>query len=153
MKAKLSGIAVKLQRLQPMQALAEAGLSEAAGLAGDSRGEPGPRQVTLMTEEAWRAACDELGISLPWMERRANLLVNQLPLYNTAGGLIVIGATVLEITGEADPCSRMDAVHPGLFRALGRDWRGGVTCRVVRGGRLVLGMGVELQPRPGLGLA
>lgn len=152
MKARLLGIAVKPRRLQPMHALAEAELSAAAGLAGDSRGKPGPRQVTLLSDAAWRAACDELGISLPWTERRANLLVNQLPLYDMAGGLIVIGAAVLEITGETDPCSRMEAVHPGLFRALNRDWRGGVTCRVVRGGRLVLGMDVELEP-PGTGLA
>ncbi|MBZ0091661.1 MAG: MOSC domain-containing protein [Sulfuricellaceae bacterium] len=149
MKARLLGIAVKPQRLQPMQALEEAELSEAAGLAGDSRGKSGPRQVTLLSGAAWRAACDELGISLPWMERRANLLVNQLPLHNATGGRIVIGAVVLEITGETDPCSRMEAIHPGLFQALSRDWRGGVTCRVVRGGRLALGMDVDLEPPPG----
>ena len=28
-----------------------------AGVEGDFRGNPGPRQVTILSEEAWRAAC------------------------------------------------------------------------------------------------
>lgn len=146
MKASLIGIAVKPRRLQPMQ-LRDAGeLSLPAGLVGDSRGEPGPRQVTLLSLTAWHAACDEIGIILPWTERRANLLVGELPLYQSAGSRIVIGDAVLEISGETDPCARMTAVHPGLFDALRPDWRGGVCCRVLQGGWITLGMAVDLTP-------
>lgn len=144
MKASLLGIAVKPQRLQPMQLLGAGELSRDEGLVGDSRGQPGPRQVTLLSLAAWQAACSEIDIILPWTERRANLLVDDLPLYQSAGSRIAIGAAVLEITGETDPCSRMTAVHPGLFDALARDWRGGVCCRVLRGGPLALEMAVEL---------
>lgn len=144
MKARLLGIAVKPRRLQPMQLRATGELSLPAGLVGDSRGKPGPRQVTLLSLVAWHAACDEIGVILPWTERRANLLVGDLPLYQSAGSRIVIGDAVLEISGETDPCARMTAVHPGLFDALVPDWRGGVCCRVVRGGLLALGMEVEL---------
>lgn len=145
MKSNLLGIAVKPCRLQPMQ-LAEAGeLSLQAGLVGDSRGKPGPRQVTLLSLSAWHAACDDIGVILPWTERRANLLVGDLPLYQSAGSRIKIGDTVLEISGETDPCERMTAVHPGLFEALTPDWRGGVCCRVLRGGTITLGMEVELS--------
>lgn len=143
-KTSLLGIAIKPQRLQPMQLLKAGELSLREGLVGDSRGKPGPRQVTLLSLAAWQAAGNEIGIILPWTDRRANLLVGDLPLYQSVGSRLVIGDAVLEITGETDPCSRMTAVHRGLFDALTQDWRGGVCCRVLRGGLLTLGMGVEL---------
>lgn len=144
--AKLVGIAVKPQKLQPMQVLSAAELSIAEGLAGDCRGQPGPRQVTLLSQAAWQAACAELGVDLPWESRRANLLVDELPLHQSIGAYIALGDAVLEITGETDPCERMEAVHPGLRDALSHHWRGGVCCRVLRGGPLVLGMPVKLVP-------
>ncbi|MDZ7655556.1 MAG: hypothetical protein U0997_06395 [Sulfurimicrobium sp.] len=146
MKTGLLGIAIKPQRLRPMLLLDSGALSVHEGLAGDSRGKPGPRQVTLMTLASWHAACDEIGMLLPWTERRANLLVADLPLYQSAGSRIVIGDAVLEITGETDPCSRMTAVHPGLLDALAQDWRGGVCCRVLRGGAIRLELEVQLLP-------
>jgi MOSC domain-containing protein YiiM len=144
--AKLLGIAIKPKRLQPMHELDAVELSIAFGLAGDSRGKPGPRQVTLMTQTAWRTACADLGVELPWTTRRANLLVDDLPLFQTTGARILIGAAVLEITGETDPCSRMEKAQQGLFEALRHDWRGGVCCRVVQGGPLALDMEVALVP-------
>lgn len=144
MKTTLLGIAVKPVRLQPMQLRESGELSVQTGLVGDSRGNPGPRQVTLLTLAAWHAACAEIGAILPWTERRANLLVGDLPLYQSAGSRIAIGDALLEITGETDPCERMTAVHPKLFDALVPDWRGGVCCRVLRGGAVTLGMEVKL---------
>jgi len=143
-KCRLLGIAVKPVRLQPMQLHETGELSPHAGLVGDSRGKPGPRQVTLLSLAAWHAACNEIGVILPWTERRANLLVGDLPLYQSAGSLIAIGDALLEISGETDPCERMTAVHPKLFDALVPDWRGGVCCRVLRGGAISLGMEIEL---------
>lgn len=144
MKSRLLGIAVKPQRLQPMQLCDTGELSPDEGLVGDSKGKPGPRQVTLLSLAAWQAACAEIGVALPWTERRANLLVEDLPLCQSSGSRLLIGDAMLEITGETDPCSRMSAVHPGLFAALAVDWRGGVCCRVLHGGALMHGMSVEL---------
>jgi MOSC domain-containing protein YiiM len=120
-------------------------LSTASGLLGDWRGKPGPRQITLMTLSDWRAACEELGIELPWHSRRANLLVDELPLYQQTGARIQLGDAVLEITGETDPCERMEAIQPGLFQALKPRWRGGVTCRVITGGTIQVGMTVRIN--------
>ena len=145
--AKLLGIAIKPKRLQPMQTLAAVKLSVELGLVGDSRGKPGLRQVTLLSHAAWRVACAELGVDLPWTTRRANFLVDELPLFQSTGSHIVIGQAVLEITGETDPCSRMEKAQSGLFEALRRDWRGGVCCRVTQGGLLELGMDLELRCR------
>lgn len=143
--ATLLGIAIKPHGATTMHELVAAPMSCERGVEGDSRGKPGPRQVTLLSLEAWQAACDELGISLPWTARRANLLVDSLPLPQSKGRRIHIGEAVLEITGETDPCRRMAALHPGLFNALAKEWRGGVTCRVVQGALLQLGCGVVLQ--------
>lgn len=146
MKSKLIGIAVKPQRMQAMQPVGAGELSTDAGLVGDCRGRPGPRQLTLLSLTAWRAACDEIGVELVWTERRANLLVEDLAFYESTGACIAIGSALLEITGETDPCSRMAAVHPSLRNAMTPDWRGGVCCRVLRGGAIALGMAVELIP-------
>ncbi len=145
--AKLVGIAIKPKRLLPMHTLDAVELSVELGLVGDSRGKSGPRQVTLLSLTAWRAACTDLGVDLPWTTRRANLLVDDLPLFQSSGSRLLIGPAVLEITGETDPCSRMEAAQAGLFEALRRDWRGGVCCRVVQNGSLALGMDVAFVPR------
>lgn len=162
--ATLLGIAVKPEPRQPMQTRHSAVLSPAQGLHGDCRGKPGRRQITLMSQAAWAVACQALAATgtadlfadrelfddterfdeagLPWLTRRANLLVDELPLYQSIGAHIVLGEAVLEVTGETDPCQRMEAACPGLFDALRPDWRGGVTCRVLRGGEIAVGMAV-----------
>ena len=51
------------------------------------------------------------------------------------GKIISIGAELkLQITGETDPCKKMEMAHTGLEQALTPDWRGGVTCRVIQAG-------------------
>jgi MOSC domain-containing protein YiiM len=142
--ARLLGIAVKPQRKGPVSLLDEAMLDLQAGVIGDWRGKPGKRQVTLMSLADWQAACDELGVALPWQTRRANLLVDELPLAHSTGARIVLGEAVLEVTGETDPCERMEEAQTGLFQALAPQWRGGVTCRVIAGGVIRVGMEVEL---------
>lgn len=146
--AVLLGIAIKRRKYAKMELLQRVQLTPEAGLAGDYRGAPGKRQVTLLSLADWQRACVELGIELPWHVRRANLLVDELPLFETKGSLITLGDAVLEVTGETDPCERMEAVRPGLFAALASQWRGGVTCRVRDGGLLTIGMDVSIDSLP-----
>jgi len=116
------------------------------GLAGDSRGRTRRRSVTVLAQEGWDAACAALQQDLQWTARRANLLVEGIDLREQTGARLRVGAIVLEITGECDPCSRMDDVIPGLRRALVPDWRGGVCCTVLTPGRLMLGDPVSFEP-------
>lgn len=141
----LLGIAYKEKRKGPMIECQDAILTIDQGLVGDHRGRPGKRQITLMTQKDWLQACNELAAELPWTDRRANLLVDELDLYKKIGHKISIGDVILEITGETDPCERMEEVKPGLFNALKPDWRGGVTCRVHHGGKIHIKQNVHID--------
>ena len=61
------------------------------------------------------------------------------------GAVLRIGAVELEVTGETAPCERMEEACPGLLAALAVGGRGGVTCRVRRGGELAAGDPVQAQ--------
>jgi MOSC domain-containing protein YiiM len=141
---RLAGIARREKKRAPMETLKSAVISEQSGVADDFRGKPGNRQVSVLSTLAWQAACDELGENVPWTTRRANLLIEDLDLPQSAGQTIVIGEVHLRITMEVDPCSRMEEQAPGLKKALQPDWRGGVACVVLQGGKVIVGDAVTL---------
>ena len=128
----------------PLMALQEAVVGVADGVDGDARGTRPGRQVTVVFREGWDAACRELGAELPWITRRANLLVEGVAVPGE-GKRLVIGSLVLEVTQETQPCQVMEAAHRGLRAALTPDWRGGVCCRVVQGGTIRVGDRVEVE--------
>lgn len=139
-QAELVGIARKARSRAPMETLEQIDVTTELGLDGDYRGKLRRRQVTILAEEDWQAACGELNRDdLPWTERRANLLVRGITLPRIKGSTLSIGNVIFEITGETDPCNRMDDVAMGLQNALMPDWRGGVTCRVIKGGTIAIG--------------
>ena len=137
---QLLDIAFRSNSRAPMQTRKEAMVSKVAGVEGDFRGKPGKRQVTVMSIEQWKLACDEVITTLPWTVRRANLLVDGVSFNSSmVGQQIKIGQCILYVTGETDPCPKMDAQHQGLTQALTPDWRGGVCCRVIADGRIKVG--------------
>lgn len=150
MTGRLIGIARRERKRAPMEELQRARIEADAGLEGDSRARFRNRGVTLIAREAWEAALADLGAAdaLPWTLRRANLLVEQLELPRKRGRLIQVGGALLRITGETDPCNRMEEQRKGLQAALAPDWRGGVTCRVVRGAEVALGDQVAIVDEP-----
>jgi len=142
---RLEAIAIRSRSRAPMREIERADVSAHAGVAGDARGKPGPRQVTVLSAEAWTAACAELGAELPWTLRRANLLVSGVALEEASGSVLDIAGVRLEVTGETDPCRVMDLQHAGLRAALAPHWRGGVTCRVLAGGAIAVGDAARLS--------
>jgi MOSC domain-containing protein YiiM len=142
---QLLDIAFRPKSRAAMQNKVDTMVSKVAGVDGDFRGKPGKRQVTVMSIEQWQLACDELETILPWTIRRANLLVDGVSFDATMiGQQIKIGQCILYITGETDPCPKMDAQHQGLTHALTPDWRGGVCCRVISDGRIKVGDNVVI---------
>lgn len=149
-----------------MELLQSGEITIAAGLAGDHKGARFPeRAITILAVEDWRDAVSmiipghastdvESPEEIPWTVRRANLLVEGLRLPRATGSILEIGAVTLEVTRQTYPCRRMDEAHPGLMKALARNWRGGLTTRVVQPGVVQIGDGAvivrdmrEIQPR------
>ena len=139
---RLTGIGCAAAKRAPLVERQAAAVSIAFGIEGDVRGTTPDRQVTVLFREPWETACREVGSALPWVTRRANLLVegSETP----RSGRLRIGEVVLEITGETKPCQVMEAARQGLRAALKPDWRGGVCCRVIAGGKIRIGDPVEL---------
>lgn len=147
----LAGIARHAFPKAPMEVVDHVHVSVEAGLEGDFRGAVKPggrgrRQVSLIERGDWDAAMAAVGHSLPWQERRANLLVDKLDLPQIPGTRLRIGTVVLEITQECDPCSRMETLAAGLKAALTPDWRGGVLARVIEGGAIAVGDTILVEP-------
>lgn len=144
MPGRLIGIARKDRPRGIMEVIDHATVGTETGIGGDYRGamrpgRPNKRQVTIMAIEDWNAALAELGQVIDWERRRANLLVEGIDLPREPGTRLRIGAALVEITGECDPCRRMDEVADGLQIALTPNWRGGRTAQVIEGGAIVLG--------------
>lgn len=147
----LAGIARHAYSKAPMETVDHVAVTVEGGLQGDFRGAVKPggkgrRQVTLIERGDWAAAMAEVGHSIPWHERRANLLVDALDLPQVPGVKLRIGDDVLlVVTRQTDPCERMDALALGLRAALMKDWRGGVCTRVLSGGHIAIGDRIRIE--------
>ncbi|WP_283627107.1 MOSC domain-containing protein [Shewanella baltica] len=142
---KLLAIAYKTVKRGPMNEVLCANVTQLSGVEKDVFGRPGKRQVTVLSKLQWQQACHSIEADLPWTTRRANLLVDDL-VFSSAdvGKHLQIGELRLEITGETDPCKKMEIAHAGLEAALTPDWRGGVTCRVLNDAMIHLGDEITL---------
>lgn len=141
----LLDIATREKRRAPMDTHRSASISFENGVGNDSRGKhKGKRQVTVLTQEAWNHACELMSKEMPWTTRRANLFIQGIDLFNSKGKSIKIGNCILEITGELEPCNRMDEQYAGLTAILTPEWRGGVTCKIIQEGVVSQGDEVAL---------
>ena len=151
MTGRLLGIARKARPKGMVETIDHAAVGLDTGIAGDFRGAVKPggrgrRQVTAMMLSDWHMAMAELGEPpVVWSDRRANLLVGGVELPREKGALLRVGSALFEITGECDPCSRMEAVAAGLKAALTPGWRGGRIMRVVDAGEIAVGDAVVIE--------
>ena len=142
----LKSIAIKTSPKAAMQQRDGAEITIEKGITGDFRGSQSDRQITILSESAWKKACDSINADLPWITRRANLLVDGVEFGSEdVGKTVRIGEVTLKITQETKPCSLMDELHQGLRNALTPDWRGGVCCRVVGAGSIQVGDRIDID--------
>lgn len=140
MSGQLVDIFLRPGARAPVRRVAQATAIAGQGLAGDHAG-PGRREVTVLSLEAWRDACGELGQQVDPAVRRANLLVAGVDLAAAIGGRLCLGDVVVEVLGETRPCELLDdGGRIGLCAALRPHRRGGVHGRILRGGELRVGM-------------
>jgi MOSC domain-containing protein YiiM len=146
MSGRVEAVAIAPKKRGAMTAIAEADVTVESGIAGDARGRNPGRQISLLFSASWERACDDLGRALPWTTRRANVLVGDMAVPSTVGTRLKIGTVLLEVTEETAPCQLMERAAPGLRKALAPDWRGGVCCKVLEGGRFAPGDAVTIAP-------
>jgi len=144
--SSIRAIAIKNRSRAAMQVIDSAQITVANGILGDFRGTQQGRQITILSESAWRKACAEVDSDLPWTTRRANLLVDEIEFdASYVGKTVRIGDVELMVTRQTDPCSLMDAQHQGLTAALTPDWRGGICCNVIKPGEIKIGDQIEFD--------
>lgn len=156
----LESILLRPSRQDTARAVDRAELLAGRGIVGDhgsaGRG-GGKRQVTLLQAEHLPLIGAFAGRGAPPdpADLRRNLVVSGLNLLAARSPFadrplhLGIGETVvLELTGPCDPCSRMETLlGPGGYNAM--RGHGGVTARVLVGGRLNVGDAVRvLDPTP-----
>lgn len=154
---RLAGIHLRPARQAPVISPPEAIALAGCGLAGDRsaaprRGPPSKRQVSLIQAEHLPVIAALLGRAGPVDAAllRRNLVVSGLNLiaararFKDQPLLLLIGAEVqLEITGPCEPCSKMEALlGSGGYNAM--RGHGGMTARVLQGGRLAAGDAVRV---------
>jgi len=148
-EGRVEGLAIKPAHYAPLREVEAIAVTE-DGIEGSAFA-TSVRRVTLLFAEQWDEIQRELGASLPWPLRRANVLVSGLRPQQLLKKTVRLGEVELRIHGETKPCGRMDDAHPGLKRALKTDCRGGVYGSVLRTGQIRVGDTIALvaESNPG----
>ena len=141
-------IGARPARGSPMRVEPAIVLDAGRGVVGDRYRNPGgPRQVTLIEAESLATIASHLG--RPQVEPtdlRRNIVVEGLNLLALKGLRFRVGAALLECSGECHPCSQMEVrFGPGGYNAV--RGLGGITARVIEGGRV--GIGDAVAPLAG----
>ncbi|HUG68410.1 MAG TPA: MOSC domain-containing protein [Pirellulaceae bacterium] len=95
------------------------------------------REVTLIEAETLSAITNETGARFSHADTRRNLLTEDVPLNHLVGKSFSIGEVELRGVELCEPCSYLEAMHPGIMKPLIH--RGGLRAQVVRGGKLRVG--------------
>lgn len=136
--AEVLRLFITLIHRQPMRELEETVAIENRGLQGCAHGRVGSwRQVLLMEAETLEELRLQPGVV------KENITTRGLALRGLkAGQRLRIGEVTLEVTCPCEPCRLMDEIRSGLQQEL--RGRRGMLCRVVLGGRIRRGDGIEV---------
>lgn len=139
-------IGVRPARKAVLISLSSAELIAGCGIRGDhyETRHNGARQVTLIAGEDIAAISSFMGQETiaPGLLRR-NFVTRGINLAAMKGRCLRIGGTVLEVSGDCAPCSRMEEnLGVGGYNAV--RGRGGVTARILIGGTVSIGDAVTV---------
>jgi MOSC domain-containing protein YiiM len=141
---------------EPLLSSPEFTAVEGKGIAENKRyfgrvnyGKPSKRQVTLIECEVIREHAAALGLDdFAPGEVRSNIETEGIDLIALLGRDVQVGEAVLHFIEPRTPCSKMDALAPGL-KDLMENNRQGVIATVVRGGKIRPGDAIRaIEPEP-----
>jgi MOSC domain-containing protein YiiM len=138
---EITWIGIRVEAHEPMVVLNET-FANFGGLTNDRANKGNPeskRQVTIIQHEHLAAAASFLGKEKidPSLVRR-NIVVKGINLNALKSKQFSLGEAVLEMTGFCHPCERMEAnLGKGGYNAM--RGHGGITCRVIKEGRISVG--------------
>ena len=134
-------ISIRPERRGAVQAVEEVNVLPGKGLEGDHyrSTEASKRQVTLIQHEHLLGVASMLGKErIDPASTRRNIVVKGINLLALKDKKFRIGEVLLETTGPCHPCSRMEEnLGPGGYNAM--RGHGGITARVLEGGKIRLG--------------
>src|SRR5687768_15457468 len=113
MAGEVVNIWLKRSKGGPMDPVARVEAFAGKGLQNNAN-QGGKRQVTLIDEERWREAIEQLGVDVPPSARRANVMLRGIDLEQTRGRILRVGGCVIRIYNETRPCEQMDDAQQGL---------------------------------------
>jgi MOSC domain-containing protein YiiM len=139
---RVQWIGVRPARRAPVTSLEAVDALVASGLEGDRYDSSGKRQVTLIQAEHLAVLSSLIAAPVDPALLRRNILVSGINLVALKNARFRVGQVLLEGTGPCEPCSRMEeALGAGAYNAM--RGHGGITARVLEGGRIKLGDDVE----------
>ena len=116
------------------------------GLEGDHyKGKNKKRQVTLIQSEHLEAVASILGKDkIDPLSTRRNIVISGVNLLAFKDLQFQIGEVILEMTGYCHPCSQMETnLGEGGYNAM--RGHGGITTKVIQGGKIRIGDSVKLK--------
>ena len=141
--ATVTQIQVAAARQEPMTVLDKATFRAGHGIEGDRHagqgGASADRQVLLMDSET------QANLNIDPSVTRENVTTRGLDMTTLTPGrrIRLGGSAVVEVTGDCDPCSHMEAVRAGLRGRL--EGRRGVLGKIVEDGTVHPGDAITVQ--------
>ncbi len=142
---KVEWIGIRPEKRNAVKLVDEIMVTEKDGLFGDHYGGlSGKRQVTLIQKEHLGVMSSILKKDIDPALARRNIVISGINLWSFKDKQFKIGNLVLEMTGLCHPCSRMEEnFGPGGYNAM--RGHGGITAKVIKGGKLKLADEVTLR--------
>ncbi len=115
------------------------------GIVGDYRSEKFQiGQITLIEAETIDAISQNLGYSVPAGSSRRQVVVKGVKLNELIGRNLRIGQILVRVESKCNPCKKMEKnIGPGAKNAM--DDRGGIRCRIIKGGALHAGDKITVE--------
>ena len=141
---KVEWVSVRPERRGEVHPLEKVQVTKEEGLVGDHySGTSRKRQVTLIQKEHLGAVANILQKEIDPALTRRNIVVSGINLLAFKEKQFQIGDAILEMTGLCHPCSRMEE-NFGLGGYNAMRGHGGITTKVIKGGKIKIGDEVKL---------